>query len=56
MCEIHGEHTRKLYTGKYARKCWGLDPLAAGAWANATVGQHELYIPEYFKLHKNVSD
>lgn len=56
MCEIHGEHTRKLYTGRYARKCWGLDPLAAGAWANPTVGQHELYIPEYFKVHKNVSD
>jgi hypothetical protein len=55
MSEIHGEHTRRLYTGKYARKCWALDPLAAGAFANPSVGQHELYIPEYFKVHKNVS-
>lgn len=55
MCEIHGEHTRKLYTGKYARKCWGSDPSTAAGWANPTVGQHELYIPEYFKVHENVS-
>lgn len=55
MTEIHGEHTRKLYTGKFARKCWNLDPLTAGAWANPRVGQHELYLPEYFKTNKNVS-
>ena len=55
MTEIHGEHTRALYTGKFVRKCWALDPLAAGAWANPSAGQHELYIPEYFKVHKNVS-
>lgn len=55
MTEIHGEHTRQLYTGKFARKCWNLDPLTAGAWANPSAGQHELYIPEYFKTHKNVS-
>ncbi|OAA39062.1 L-amino-acid oxidase [Metarhizium rileyi] len=54
MSEIHGEHTRQLYTGRYFRKCWGLDPLTAGAWANPSVGQHELYIPEYFKIHKNL--
>ncbi|TWU71953.1 hypothetical protein ED733_000713 [Metarhizium rileyi] len=54
MSEIHGEHTRQLYTGRYFRKCWGLDPLTAGAWANPSVGQHELYIPEYFKVHKNL--
>ncbi|OAA59965.1 L-amino-acid oxidase [Cordyceps fumosorosea ARSEF 2679] len=54
MAEIHGEHTRALYTGKFARKCWSLDPLAAGAWAAPSVGQHELYIPEYFKVHKNL--
>lgn len=55
MTEIHGEHTRALYTGKFVRKCWALDPLTAGAWANPAAGQHELYIPEYFKVHKNVS-
>ncbi|KAJ4153802.1 hypothetical protein LMH87_010274 [Akanthomyces muscarius] len=54
MTEIHGEHTRALYTGKFVRKCWALDPLAAGAWANPSAGQHELYIPEYFKVHKNM--
>ncbi|KAG5986745.1 hypothetical protein E4U54_005277 [Claviceps lovelessii] len=54
MSEIHGEHTRKLYTGKFARKCWSLDPFAAGAWASPTAGQHELYMPEYFKLHSNM--
>lgn len=55
MTEIHGEETRKLYTGKSRRKCWALDPFTAGSWANPTIGQHELYIPEYFKVHKNVS-
>ncbi|KAJ6786713.1 hypothetical protein PWT90_08285 [Aphanocladium album] len=54
MTEIHGEETRALYTGKFARKCWNLDPLTAGAWANPSAGQHELYIPEYFKVHKNL--
>ncbi|OAR01157.1 hypothetical protein LLEC1_06005 [Akanthomyces lecanii] len=54
MTEIHGEGTRALYTGKFVRKCWALDPLAAGAWANPSAGQHELYIPEYFKVHKNM--
>ncbi|KAJ3496790.1 hypothetical protein NLG97_g2394 [Lecanicillium saksenae] len=54
MTEIHGEETRALYTGKFARKCWGRDPLAVGSWANPSVGQHELYMPEYFKVHKNL--
>ncbi|KAG6041520.1 hypothetical protein E4U41_003823 [Claviceps citrina] len=54
MTEIHGEHTRRLYTGKFARKCWSLDPRSAGAWASPTVGQHELYMPEYFKVHRNM--
>lgn len=56
MTEIHGEETRKLYTGKFARTCWALDPFTAGSWASPSVGQHELYIPEYFKVHKNVSN
>ncbi|KAG5986526.1 hypothetical protein E4U43_005473, partial [Claviceps pusilla] len=54
MSEIHGEHTRRLYTGNFARKCWSLDPFTAGAWASPTAGQHELYMPEYFKLHSHM--
>ncbi|KAK4183994.1 L-amino-acid oxidase [Podospora australis] len=51
MTEIHGEETAKLYTGKYNRRCWQLDPLQRGGWANPSVGQHQLYIPEYFKTY-----
>ncbi|KAG6008276.1 hypothetical protein E4U21_004738 [Claviceps maximensis] len=54
MSEIHGEHTRQLYTGKFARKCWALDPFTAGGWASPNAGQHELYMPEYFKVHSNM--
>ncbi|KXX79855.1 L-amino-acid oxidase [Madurella mycetomatis] len=54
MTEIHGEETRKLYTGKYNRRCWELDPLEAAGWANPTVGQHQLYIPEYFKTYNGL--
>jgi monoamine oxidase len=49
MVEIHGEFTRDLFTGKYNRRCWALDPLQSGSWASPTAGQHQLYIPEYFK-------
>ena len=55
MIEIHGDVARREYTGKYDRLCWALDPLENGAWASPTVGQHSLYIPEYFKTHSNVS-
>ena len=55
MVEIHGEVARKQYTGKYNRLCWALDPLESASWASPTVGQHELYMPEYFKTHNNVS-
>lgn len=55
MVEIHGEFTRDLYTGNFNRRCWVLDPLESGSWANPTIGQHELYIPEYFKTYDNVS-
>lgn len=55
MIEIHGEEIRELYTGKYRRKCWLEDPYASGAWASPIAGQHELYMPEYFKTHNNVS-
>ncbi|KAG5926881.1 hypothetical protein E4U42_002848 [Claviceps africana] len=54
MCEIHGEETRRLYTGRWMRKCWDLDPLAAGAFANPSAGQHELYMPLYMQVHKNM--
>ncbi|KAG7100910.1 L-amino-acid oxidase like protein, partial [Verticillium longisporum] len=52
--EIHGEEVRALYTGNYNRRCWQLDPLAVGAWGSPTVGQHQLWIPEYHKTHSNL--
>lgn len=54
MTEIHGEFTRELYTGNYNRRCWNLDPLEMAGWASPTIGQHKLYIPEYFKTYNNV--
>ncbi|KAK3987379.1 putative L-amino-acid oxidase precursor [Cladorrhinum sp. PSN332] len=54
MSEIHGEDTRKLYTGRYNRRCWNMDPLTKAAWASPTVGQHQLYIPEYFKTYEGL--
>ncbi|KAL2756694.1 hypothetical protein ACRALDRAFT_2101735 [Sodiomyces alcalophilus JCM 7366] len=53
MVEIHGEHTRELYTGKYRRKCWAEDSLAGG-WANPSVGMHQLFMPSYLETHKNM--
>ena len=55
MAEIHGEVAYDQYTGNYRRKCWREDEFANGGWAQPTIGQHQLYIPEYFKTHKNVS-
>lgn len=52
MVEIHGEVAREEYTGKYRRKCWLLEEV--GGWAHPSVGQHQLYMPEYFKTHSNV--
>lgn len=54
MTEIHGEESRKLYTGKYNRRCWAHDALEAGSWASPSIGQHQLYIPEYFKTYDGV--
>ncbi|KAK0372862.1 L-amino-acid oxidase [Colletotrichum limetticola] len=54
MVEIHGENTRELYTGKYNRRCWVLDPLESGSWVSPVAGQHQLYIPEYFKTYDNM--
>lgn len=54
MLEIHGPAAEGLYTGTYNRKCWYQDPLEAGSWASPLAGQHELFIPEYFKTHDGV--
>ncbi|KAK0702183.1 flavin-containing amine oxidoreductase [Lasiosphaeris hirsuta] len=51
MVEIHGEEIRALYTGNHNRRCWELDPLESASWASPTAGQHQLYIPEYFKTY-----
>lgn len=55
MIEIHGEVARQQYTDKYNRRCWMLDPLESASWASPSIGQHQLYLPEYFKTHNNVS-
>ncbi|KAL8341051.1 hypothetical protein RB601_006920 [Gaeumannomyces tritici] len=55
MVDIHGDVARDEYTGRYNRKCWKLDPLQVGAFASPTVGQMELYLPEYFKMHSNMA-
>ncbi|KAI0469731.1 flavin-containing amine oxidoreductase [Xylariaceae sp. FL0804] len=54
MVEIHGEVAREQYTGTYNRRCWYLDEHEAGSWAAPTIGQHQLYIPAYFKTYKNM--
>jgi monoamine oxidase len=54
MAEIHGEVVNEQFTGNFDRRCWSLDPLASGSWASPLIGQHELYLPEYFKTHNNV--
>ncbi|KAH8678464.1 L-amino-acid oxidase [Xylariales sp. PMI_506] len=54
MIEIHGEVAAQEYTGNYNRRCWMLDPYEKGSWASPKVGQHQLYIPEYFKTYNNM--
>lgn len=54
MIEIHGEVAREQFTGKYNRRCWILDPLESASWASPSIGQHQLYLPEYFKTHNNM--
>ncbi|KAL7623166.1 hypothetical protein AAE478_006847 [Parahypoxylon ruwenzoriense] len=54
MAEIHGPVVHEQYTGKYNRRCWMLDPYEGGGWASPTVGQHQLYLPEYFKTYNNM--
>lgn len=54
MVGIHGEIARQQYTGKHSRMCWALDPLEGASWADPTVEQHQVYLPEYFKTHSNM--
>lgn len=55
MAEIHGDIALEEYTGKHARHCWQMDEFAAGGWAAPLVGDHETYLPAFFKTHSNVS-
>ncbi len=55
MIEIHGDVAEREYTGKYSRQCWAVDELIGGAWAAPSAGGHATYLPEYFKVHNNVS-
>ncbi|KAI6090007.1 flavin-containing amine oxidoreductase [Hypoxylon rubiginosum] len=54
MAEIHGQVAYDEYTGNYNRRCWMLDPYEGGSWASPTIGQHQLYLPEYFKTYNNM--
>ncbi|KAK4178764.1 putative L-amino-acid oxidase [Triangularia setosa] len=54
MVGIHGGIVQQQYTGKFSRVCGALDPLEGASWADPTVGQHQLYLPEYFKTHNNM--
>jgi len=55
MVEIHGEVARREWTGKYARKCWREDKFESGGWTSPVVGQHALFLPEFFRTYSNVS-
>ncbi|KAI1762386.1 flavin-containing amine oxidoreductase [Hypoxylon sp. FL1150] len=54
MAEIHGQVAYDEYTGNYNRRCWMLDQYEGGSWASPTIGQHQLYLPEYFKTYNNM--
>ncbi|KAJ1553196.1 hypothetical protein HK405_008658, partial [Cladochytrium tenue] len=55
VADMHGNITYDQYTGEYFRKCWILDDLESGSWAEPSIGQHKLFIPEYYKIHsKNI--
>jgi monoamine oxidase len=54
--QLHGEIAYEQYTGNFRRVCWlEEESNAGGSWALPTVGQHQLYIPSYFKTENNVS-
>ncbi|KAK3370506.1 L-amino acid oxidase [Podospora didyma] len=50
----HVHVARRQYTGKFSRVCGVLDPLEGASWADPTLGQHQRYLPEYFKTHNNM--
>ncbi|KAI1505740.1 flavin-containing amine oxidoreductase [Biscogniauxia marginata] len=54
MTEIHGAVVTEQYTRNYNRRCWRMDEYEGGGWASPTIGQHQLYIPEYFKTYSNM--
>ncbi|KAI3318755.1 L-amino acid oxidase [Xylariaceae sp. AK1471] len=54
MAEIHGEVAHEQWTGKYARRCWRQDKYESGGWTSPTVGQHQLFLPEFFKTYYNM--
>ncbi|KAJ6127907.1 hypothetical protein N7471_009124 [Penicillium samsonianum] len=52
--QLHGEIAYEQYTGNFKRVCWlEEESNAGGSWALPTVGQHQLYIPSYFKTENN---
>lgn len=53
MVEIHGKVAAEQFTGNYDRICWENNEFQSGAWADPTVGQHELYIPAYYRTEFN---
>jgi len=53
MVEIHGSIAAREYTGRHYRLCWLQEEHTSAAWADPTVGQHELYIPSYFNTYNN---
>ncbi len=55
MAEVHGKVALDQYTGHYSRRCWVMDEYTGASWASPSIGQHQLYIPEYFKTYNNVS-
>ena len=52
--ELHGPIARKQYTGRYARKCWNLDPFAGAAWADPGAGQRKLFMQSYYENTKGL--
>lgn len=50
IIELHGDLAKEQYRGNYNRKCWILDPLQSGSWAEPEPGQHKLYMPSYFDM------
>lgn len=49
MVEVHGPVAAEQYTGIYNRQLWEIDEHQAGAWADPTLGQQDLYLPAYYQ-------